>query len=411
MTFIAYPNISASSGNGRFRLEITGTPGNEFFRDQSCFVYQLYQSDQLAWEWLAGALESGKRAFLDDYPHEAWVSDEGWVVVRTHEWFRSGLLVLSPDGHVVLRRLHRRLTQDEQPGFLDTEPEQYMGDTSAGPFWARSAIAYFTHSRGRSIWVIRTWWGRRVVIDLENADFLNPSAVDAGLARNLEIGWIDNSLKVGVAKLEEEGEKLQAAGEDRRDWSIIKPVMAAAYQAGWLQAESSVPYLRRMEALEPMYRSVSYGPVRWGVVITLPFRQIAKLSLLRVGHEPRWLPHYGFELRDDVLDKKDLSLETFPLPAQGLVRDAGLLEPGLTQIETLQRIGAPDFINSNYWEYDSYSPGARHTARIMWDNSYLLELPHETYKVRIAEKPRRIAKIETLEPQWKQITRRDHHIV
>src|ERR1700733_7110395 len=108
MSFAPYPNISAKSPNGGYRLEITGTPGNDFFRDQSSFVYRLFRSDKLAWEWPAGQKESGG-AVLHVDPHAAWVSDGGWVVVRTNEWLHAGLLVFSPDGKVVLPRESRRL--------------------------------------------------------------------------------------------------------------------------------------------------------------------------------------------------------------------------------------------------------------------------------------------------------------
>jgi hypothetical protein len=138
-----------------------------------------------------------------------------------------------------------------------------MGDSSAGPFWARSAIAHLKQSGGRPIWVIRTWWGRLVIIDLERADFLNLSELNEDLARRIVIGWTENTLEGGVDKLEKEGEKPEAASEDRRDWYVVAPVMTAAFHAGWLQGESSVPFLRRMETLGTSCHTLWYGPVRW----------------------------------------------------------------------------------------------------------------------------------------------------
>jgi hypothetical protein len=79
--------------------------------------------------------------------------------------------------------------------------------------------------------------------------------------------------------------------------------------------------------------------------------------------------------------------------------------------ETLIRIGAPEFIGRDQWEYDFCSPGPGHTIRILWDNSHLKELPREKYKIMVNESPPRIAHVEILEPQWKQIMTRDHSFI
>jgi hypothetical protein len=411
MTFIPYPNISATSKNGGYRLEITGTPGDDFFRDQSHFVYRLYRSNQPEWEWSAADEQNGN-SMLDDYPHDAWVSDQGWVIVRTHEWFHAGLLVISPDGRPVLRRLHRRVLDEEPPGFLDTQPAGYMGDSSAGPFWARSAIAYFTHSGVNPIWVIRTWWGHRVIIDLERAIFLDESALDGDLASRMEIEWIEDTLATGAEMLEKEPRVVSRDSVNAAICAVMAQVITAAYHAGWLQAQSVVPFLRRIEELGAVHQTASVGRVGWATLLTNTLRQSAKLALRRIGQEPKGLPHYSFELREEFWNQKDVTIKMFPLPEQGHLRAFGQLDPGLSQTQTLYRLGAPDFIDRNYWDYDIHSGGVSRTIRIMWEDFQVEKLSSVKHITTFNEKrDSRIKEVQKLGPQWLQITIRDHYVV
>ena len=66
MTFIPYPDITAVSPGGRFRVEISGTKADdEFFRDQSRFVYRLFEtaSGTEIWQWSPTEQEGGLCAF------------------------------------------------------------------------------------------------------------------------------------------------------------------------------------------------------------------------------------------------------------------------------------------------------------------------------------------------------------
>src|SRR5262245_32401927 len=127
MTFVSYPNIVATSESKQFRIDIIGTPSEDVFRDQSKFVYRLFKADEIVWEWAASETDHPGES-LDDFPHDAWVNNDGWVVVRTHGWFHAGLMVFSPGGQVLLRQSHRKFLDDDLPGFLDGEPEEYLGD-------------------------------------------------------------------------------------------------------------------------------------------------------------------------------------------------------------------------------------------------------------------------------------------
>ena len=133
-----------------------------------------------------------------------------------------------------------------------------------------------------------------------------------------------------------------------------------------------------------------FGPVRWATLRILPFRQVAKLSLLRMAQEPKWLSHYQFELRTTAAeDSSEGERNMFRFPMQISVRSPDFLEPGLTQKETLHRIGAPDLIRRSEWDYDFFSQAA-FTARVFWDESHLEGLPYDEHKTIADEDPPRI---------------------
>jgi hypothetical protein len=402
MTFIPFHDIIATSPSGEFRVEITGTLRDEYFRDRSKFVYRLFRSEDLVWEWQAGEAKRGIE-YLDDFPHDAWVNDEGYVVARTHEWFYAGLIVFTPKGQVVLRRSYRSMPDEPNPGFLEGDRKRYVSETSAGPFWARCSIAYFHKDHGRSYWTIRTWWGRRVVIDLENASIVDAKQLDNALAREQEVARLTRDLKENLPALEKMAAQL--SDEDRHEvfWPKARPVLTATYHAGRLKAIESAEYLRRLEAIDAV--GSMGGRVPWATVQTSSLRQVAKLSLLRMGEEPSGLPHYQFEQRLSGRDSSKL----FDLPVQVTPRALDQLEVGLTQKEVLARVGAPDFID-NDWEYDSPSPKPAHTVRITWDDLYMKKILDKDFRSYIQKNPPRIVQVEVLKPQWTRITKRDFFI-
>lgn len=403
MTFIGYPDITATSDNGEWRLAITGSPGEYAFRNQGDFVYRLYKSDRLIWERRSSE-------WLEDFPHEAWVSDDGWVVVRIHEWFHAGLFVLSPEERVTLRRLHCGMLEEDEPGFLEDDAEEYAGWTSAGPFWSQSSIGYFIEHGGRPCWVIRTWWGRRVAIDLVGGKILDPSVLDDNQASSHERSLVQSALANGIAELEAISAKSPDHGEDTASLELYRSIITATYHSGRLHLRDAIPYLRRLEKL-PLVSSSAIGPVTWAVLHTLRYRQAAKLSLLRLDQEPLWLSHYQLELHSVTpTNNMGTAGEMFRFPAQASERNVDQLQPGRNQMELLLEMGAPDFIDRQVWEYDFFSSNKAFTARVHWDDSHLTGLPYETYKAERMHNPPRIDAVDVVEPVWKGISPRDRDI-
>ena len=101
----------------------------------------------------------------------------------------------------------------------------------------------------------------------------------------------------------------------------------------------------------------------------------------------------------------------FRFPLRVEQRNPNLLQPGLTQKETLRCLGAPDFILREAWEYDFLSATEAFTAKAIWDEPQLAELPIEQYKAAKAAHLPRIVRVEIVDPQWKRITKRDSYML
>src|SRR5262245_14443653 len=45
------------------------------------------------------------------------------------------------------------------------EYEKYVGETTAGPIWEEQALPYFVELGGKPHFAVRTYWGRRILIN------------------------------------------------------------------------------------------------------------------------------------------------------------------------------------------------------------------------------------------------------
>jgi hypothetical protein len=255
------------------------------------------------------------------------------------------------------------------------------------------------------------------VIDLAHGKVLEPGTEDADIAASHEHAWVEKSLAEGIRWLEAEGPSIREDNE--HFWSSTRDLRTAAYQAGRLKSAAYVPLLRRLEEVD-IVGSIGYGPVPWASIEMLPFRQVAKLSLLRLGHEPKWLSHYRFKLhsRSDAPSGEGL----FAFPMQPATRDHSVLAEDMDQKDLLRRIGAPDYICRDQWEYDYLADGREMTVRVSWDESHLPQHPpgkasqeeftrfYEEYRRAVDAFPPRISRVEVAAPQWREITMRDHEV-
>ena len=343
MTFIGFPDIVVTSPNGKLRLEIRGSKAkDDFFRDQSDFVYRLVRAEdsQLVWEWTPP-----ENSGLADYPHEAWVNDQGWAVVRCHTWFGAGILVLSPTGELKLEQAVVGLGE-ERP-LIPEDAEGHAGHSSAGPFWSASSIAVFQEWEGRPFWSILAWWGRRFVFDLDRGIVLDQVSeeLERGIAA-AEEDWIFHWFQhVPSRSIEDD----QAHGVWWQQFG--RHVYSAAYHAGVKKLTRAEPFLRSLEKCV-----VTGGQIFGNICVRLySFRRLAKASLLRMGFIPDWYASFI------LIDRKTEA----PLKCPERSDRSRLQEiaAGMTLTTLLQRVGIPDFLEWDYIELNGNSIG---TLRVHW---------------------------------------------
>lgn len=396
MTFISYPDITAVSPGRRFRVEIRGTSADhDFFRDQSGFVYRLFEAatETEVWRWSPTG-----QVGLADYPHEAWVNDDGWVVARWHHWFDAGLLVISPSGKC---RMFRRLQSlsDDEAGLLENESDLHIGGGSAGPNWESSSIALFHQHRGRDFWSILTWWGRRIVIDLEaGAAVAEMPDAQKAVVEELERAWILDQLQRAQSELRSRDES------DPHWWRrVASPAYAAAFQAGRLEVQEAAPLLRGLEA-NPI-RGSSTSVSSWIDVDHLPFRWIAKISLLRLGIEPRWIASF-------ILTRQRTGQRCL-YPEYPEERKPHMIEEGMSQRAMLERVGVPEFLRDD-WDYCLFDHGRVYTMRVHWHDKHRVNVDwqykqgvekfrqeFETYRAAVDREPPVADRIEHFDrPPW-----------
>lgn len=100
------------------------------------------------------------------YRRSAFVDAGGTVVVRLH--FDS-FLVIDPGGRVVTR------FELLAPGRIDRN----VSRTSVGPRWAEGSRWELRTIEGRLCFVVSTWWGRHVVLDVVTGEVVSAASLEA----------------------------------------------------------------------------------------------------------------------------------------------------------------------------------------------------------------------------------------
>ena len=321
-----YEDLHVSSMSGRYRVDATSPDnakeGYNPFQDD--FTYRCIdtRTDDTVW--------TRKQPQSEGSPARVMVSDSGVAVVYTAY---DNMMVISPTGDVVRKIdfLEDALTGDEN--------RKYVHHTTAGPQWAGLSISYFLEHKSREYFAIRPWWGRRVIVDVKNGepqkakDGLN----DACLASEKEI----------VMK------KLKTKAEN--DEEQFKQYMAI-YLAGALKIKDAIPHLRNAEKSTLIGSSTSGGlsgdedfnnEVDPHSYSTFSIRQIAQLSLRRLGEKPETLPCHSFEITEDGKTKP-----FNPILKNARHENVDRVKAGMSAKKIMTLIGPPDFVSYDKWSYD-----------------------------------------------------------
>lgn len=338
MTNVGYPDLSVTSRQGNFTATAQSSDnaegGRRFFQGRFCYRLIDAQTSQVVWERPQPEREAS--------PHQLFVSDEGWVVVRTHAWNQDHLLAMTPTGQRVLSIPVKKDELPLLPGFLRrllpgrATPVQARGisdahvqSTSAGPRWTTGSCGYFFSHRGPNF-CIMTGWGRRIIFDLGGRRFRDQGEGDAGLISTCEAA----ERKVAIANLARATSILR---DDEWGFSAM-PVEAGNDRELRFSLDGHIGLCirHRMQAAVPLLTALAslalhdsswvcrpLGGEAW--VARYAFRPLIALGIRYLGGIPPGVPGYGF-CKCSPKTHRAIPDSVLPLPSPGVGRDA-LVQP------------------------------------------------------------------------------------
>jgi len=206
--------------------------------------------------------------------------------------------------------------------------------------WSQNRLAYFTP--GQRHFVVRAWWGDRVVIALDQLRQVTPSDL-ADELRQAESQIMLMGLREVIARIEAgETPEHNDPSSDVIDCSIS----TLAYLPGLLGLAEAVPLLRVLEewwghASECWSSFKYYTPYH---------RRLAQNSLRQLGERPRGYP----ALRFTEGEKRRFLRQPQPGPIDGPTRHASLarIRTETPLAEVYRLLGGPDDIDGRFWRYD-----------------------------------------------------------
>jgi hypothetical protein len=242
--------------------------------------------------------------------------------------------------------------------------EKYVDDTTAGPVWETYALSYFVTIDAKTYFCIRTWWDRRIVIDLAAAK----QVADRGMGTALEAAEKEavlDILKGGVAVVSKE--KIALAPFFR--------LQAAIHLAGRMKEKKAVPWLRKLEPLG--FETSSTTDLKVGGLFpqnysTHELRRVVHLSLRRLGETPAALPITSFSRHG-----ADKAFEPRKWDGPRSERVASV-KIAMSPTDVLNILGAPDYVEKGQnihregpwevaWRYDmDAQPG--YTLLLVWND-------------------------------------------
>lgn len=300
-------------------------------------------------------------------PTRLYISDEGWTVISTG-WDELIAVDLMGKDRCRIKLL------DE--GFTAEENKKYVHNTTAGPMWARLSQWYFLNEGTQHFFVIRPWWGRRVVLSLEAGKLIDETANIADLAQAHERDYVMTELAKGVATRKE-------WDQDERS-NAIWPIQDAAYLAGRLPVPEAAPLLEKLQ--DTAYStSVSIGgygsderfdgEVNPRHYHTLGVRQVMQLSLRRLGQRPRQFPALTFDVQYEDSEKSHpYAPKPISVPRE---TNADKVKVGLKAEQVLDLLDGPDFARHDTWEYDM-DANPPYTLILTWDARQVTEVKTKT---------------------------------
>jgi hypothetical protein len=267
---------------------------------------------------------------MDDFAAQR--TPDGWKMARVSEGGCWQVHLLDEQGN----RLRSFDLRSSLPDFA-----RFNQPSTAGAHWCAQMLGYFT--AGQRHFVVRAWWGARLVIALDRLCTINPEPLSNEL-HSTECDIVLQGLRQLVTETEN-GAGPEPAGPSTdvtHCW-----VDTLVHFPGLLGLVEAVPLLRvleeRLVGSGECWSSFCYARHR--------ARRLAQISLRRLGQAPRCYPALTFTDSEKRLQLR----QPQPEPIDGPTRHASLAR--LRKLAPLaavyQLLGAPDYIgHANFWRYD-----------------------------------------------------------
>jgi hypothetical protein len=364
MTKINYPDLIRKSPTRNLRLEIR-SPDNDrtLARDstrpdrgfwggfQSDFTYTVTNT-------LTGEVVWCRCPDQDDplfSPNDAWVSDEGQVVVISRTPFSSGLFVLDQTGRTISHF-------DVATEVLENSDDEFHW-TSAGPHWNDRGRGLCFAVDQRRYWSFRTLLNRQILIDLQQGKLISADDTVRRERQRVQRRW-------ALSKLRAHADNPLLYGEPfaKVDWRLLRRLWTAIFWCGLDRNRRALPELRKCER-STIGGGYTYG---WTVngkstrIVTMLLVRVTHFALRRMGEEPTGQAAYWLCRSGDPPKLRS----RIPLPDRIADRESLLaqLQPGMTQQQVAELVGLPD-VDGHAWFYDvSASNDEPYTLKVTWDH-------------------------------------------
>ena len=347
-----FSDIEATSKSGRYKVTAK-SPDNakedERRAFQASFTYRCTdtKTGKLLWTRKQPMSEpehiGAPPELINSFPEEGspsaiYVSDKGDAVIHTAY---DELVVIDVEGN------ERGKFGILDEGFTKQDREDHVVSTTAGPMWAGRSLWYFTESGGRQLFVVRTWWGKRLIVNLHDAKAVRPDKAIHNAIATSEKAYV---LHILDSVLDDKAELCKDCGTSH-------DASNAAYLAGALGIREAIPALRKLEKDPSINSSVSgdYLDDITGMVSphnyrTFGTRQNAHLSLRRLGETPGAFPCTEFDVEHRVFEKQKPYVRK-PVPGARHTHTEKI-KKGMTPEQVINFLDCPDYIHRDDWQYD-----------------------------------------------------------
>lgn len=379
-----HPSTSAVSASGRFRLEAESpNPGFEKSKELKSFKYTLIDTTtgKPIWTRLQPAIES--RPDGEEAPRRAWVDEDGMTLVRTEKDEMFGLGAI--DGKKIFQIiLHHQ--------FSNADNAEYVQPCSPSPQWAGGSHSYFfslnLNGSSHRTFIIRTYWGRRIVVDLASGKVLADGDVgeeNIAEAKRSEEVWAHEVISKW-AKVAEHTKYPFMDSSDEHNGDKCEELEAAVLFSGLQGLQAEIQAIRR---LEECHGGDGVRPsLSGGLWITYdPLRQACQTALRRLGETPKARPGVELHSEDRTEVKANVTLKE-------RIAQVESVKKGLSPREVVEILGNPDFER-----YDR--------SHLTWDYDLDAEKPY-TLRIAFDSKFEGVESVDRLEPPvWKKASQRD----